>query len=212
MIGRPVVGVLAVQGAFVEHEAALEQAGALGRQVRTPEELHGIEGLVIPGGESTTFGLVAERSGLLTALREVVDSGLPVFGTCAGMIMLARATTSGAQPLVGGLDIVVRRNAFGRQVRSFECDLSMPVLGEPPVPAVFIRAPWIEEAGSGVDILASVEGHGVAAECGPVLVTAFHPELTDDVRLHERFVAKVRAWRASSEAVPTERGTGVRAQ
>jgi 5'-phosphate synthase pdxT subunit len=212
MIGRPEVGVLAVQGAFEEHGAALDRAGAHPRQVRTPAELDGIDGLVIPGGESTTVGLVAERSGLLPVLRELVVAGMPVFGTCAGMIMLARATTTGAQPLVGGLDIVVRRNAFGRQVRSFETDLVIPVLGDAPVPAVFIRAPWIEEAGPGIDILATVDGHGVAAERGSVLVTAFHPELTDDVRLHERFLEKVRVWRTGSGAVSAERGASVRSQ
>ena len=195
MIGRPQVGVLAVQGAFVEHERALRDVGADTAQVRTPEQLDGLDGLVIPGGESTTFGLVAERSGLLTALREAVRSGLPVFGTCAGMIMLAEATTTGPQPLVGGMDIVVRRNAFGRQVASFEADIPVAGLGEAAVPAVFIRAPWIEDAGDGVEVLATYLGRAVAARQGDLLVMAFHPELTDDRRVHRLFVDMVRARR-----------------
>jgi 5'-phosphate synthase pdxT subunit len=195
VIGRPRVGVLAVQGAFVEHEQALRDVGAHTCQVRTPDRLSELDGLVIPGGESTTFGLVAERCGLLPALRDEVARGLPVFGTCAGMIMLAEATTSGPQPLIGGMDIVVRRNAFGRQVASFETELPVDDLGEPQVPAVFIRAPWIERAGDGVKILATCRGHAVAARQGALLVTAFHPELTDDRRLHGMFVDMVRARR-----------------
>ncbi len=193
MIRRPLVGVLAVQGAFTEHEAMLASVGAATRQVRTPHGLDGIDGLVLPGGESTTFGLVAERSGLLTRLREAVQEGLPVFGTCAGMIMLASGTTSGAQPLIGGMDLVVRRNAFGRQAASFEAELDVPAVGARPVTGVFIRAPWIESAGPAVEVLASVGGHGVAARQGRMLVTAFHPELTDDARLHALFVDTVRA-------------------
>jgi 5'-phosphate synthase pdxT subunit len=190
------VGVLAVQGAFAEHEDALAAVGAEPRQIRAADGLPGVDGLVIPGGESTTFGLVAGRSGLLDALRAAVEGGLPVFGTCAGMIMLARATVAGAQPLVGGMDVVVRRNAFGRQVASFEADLAMPAVGADPVPAVFIRAPWIEEAGPGVELLASYDGHPVAARQGHLLATAFHPELTDDRRLHALFVDIVRTRRA----------------
>ncbi len=195
MIGRPKVGVLAVQGAFVEHEQALRHVGADTVQVRTPEQLADLDGLVIPGGESTTFGLVAERSGLLPALRAAVSDGLPVFGTCAGLIMLAEATTAGPQPLIGGMDIVVRRNAFGRQVASFEAELRVTGLGEPAVPAVFIRAPWIERAGDGVEVLATCRGRAVAARQGQLLVTAFHPELTEDRRLHALFVDMVRARR-----------------
>lgn len=210
MIGRPKVGVLAVQGAFVEHEQALRDVGADTVQVRTPEQLADLDGLVIPGGESTTFGLVAERSGLLPALRAAVSDGLPVFGTCAGLIMLAEATTAGPQPLIGGMDIVVRRNAFGRQVASFETELPVAGLGEQAVPAVFIRAPWIERAGDGVEVLATCRGRAVAARQGQLLVTAFHPELTEDRRLHALFVDMVRARRAR-----TGRGEGavrVRAQ
>ena len=193
MISRLQVGVLAVQGAFTEHEDALRAVGADTRQVRVAAELEGLDGLVIPGGESTTIGLIAGRSGLLERIRELIDAGLPVFGTCAGMIMLAGATTSGAQALIGGMDTVVRRNAFGRQVASFEADVAMPVVGEVPMPAVFIRAPWIEQHGPQVEILATVDGHPVAARQGHLLVTAFHPEFTDDRRVHALFVDMVRA-------------------
>ncbi len=193
MIGRPQVGVLAVQGAFTEHEDALRAVGADTRQVRVPEELDGLAGLVIPGGESTTIGLVAGRSGLLEQIRRRIDEGLPVFGTCAGMIMLAGETTSGGQALIGGMDTVVRRNAFGRQVASFEMDLVMPIVGDTPMPAVFIRAPWIETHGPDVEILAEVHGHPVAARQAHMLVTAFHPEFTDDRRMHAQFVDMVRA-------------------
>ncbi len=213
MIGRPQVGVLAVQGAFAEHEDALRDVGAETCQVRVADELAGLGGLVIPGGESTTFGLVAARSGLLEALREVIGAGLPVFGTCAGMIMLARRTTAGGQALIGGMDTVVRRNAFGRQVASFEAALDMPALGDPPVPAVFIRAPWIEEHGPDVEILAAYDGHPVAARQGHMLVTAFHPEFTDDRRMHTLFVDMVRASVPRAAADDTAGGAArVRAQ
>ncbi|MEW6581701.1 MAG: pyridoxal 5'-phosphate synthase glutaminase subunit PdxT [Actinomycetota bacterium] len=211
-LSRPRVGVVAVQGAVAEHEEALRAVGADPVQVRLPEDLEGLDGIVIPGGESTTFGLVAGRSGLLDALRDAVrDDRMPVLGTCAGMIMLASATTGGAQPLVGGMDIVVRRNAFGAQVRSFEADVDVPELGDEPVRGVFIRAPWIEEAGPDVEVLASYDGHGVAARQGDLTVTAFHPELTGDRRLHARFVARVRERRGAAEA-EAEGGARVRAQ
>lgn len=198
-LGRPRVGVLAVQGAFAEHERALAAAGAEPVQVRATAELDGLDGLVLPGGESTTLGLVAEGSGLLGALRRQVGAGLPVLGTCAGMIVLARATTGGAQPLVGGMDIVVRRNAFGRQVASFEAALEIPALGPDPVDAVFIRAPWIEEAGPGVEVLARHAGHGVAARQGELMVTAFHPELSGERRFHDWLVGRARARRAAAD-------------
>lgn len=200
MIGRPQVGVLAVQGAFVEHEEAVRAVGADARQVRTADELAGLDGLVIPGGESTTFGLVAGRSGLLEGLRRAIGAGLPVFGTCAGMIMLARRTTVGDQALIGGMDTIVRRNAFGRQIASFEADLDIAGVEGGPFPGVFIRAPWIEEHGAGVEILARSGGHPVAARQGDMLVTAFHPEFTDDRRVHALFVDMVRASVARDEA------------
>lgn len=194
---RPRVGVLAVQGAFAEHERALAAVGAEPLLVRGPEELEGLDAIVIPGGESTTLGLVAEESGLLAALRERIAAGMPVLGTCAGMVVLARATTGGAQPLLGGMDIVVRRNAFGRQRSSFETALAVPALGAEPVDAVFIRAPWIEEAGPDVEILAEHSGHPVAARQGALLVTAFHPELSGERRFHEWLVERARRPRGS---------------
>ena len=190
---RPRIGVLAVQGAVSEHEAALADVGARTSRVRAAADLEGLDGLVIPGGESTTFGLVAGESGLLDAVRERVDGGMPVFGTCAGMIMLARGIAGGgAQPLIGGMDIVVRRNAFGRQVHSFEADLEVSAIGQPPMRGIFIRAPWIEESGPSVEILADHGGHPVAARDATRIVAAFHPELTDDRRLHRLFVDGVR--------------------
>ena len=199
MIERPRVGVLAVQGAFVEHEEALRDVGADTVQVRTATELAGVGGLVIPGGESSTLGLVAGESGLLDAIRTAVADGLPVFGTCAGLIMLARTTTAGAQTLIGAMDTVVRRNAFGRQVASFEAPVDMDEVGDEPVPGVFIRAPWIEQAGPDVTVLATYDGHIVAARQGAMLVTAFHPELTDDRRVHALFVDMVRAHGAEAD-------------
>jgi 5'-phosphate synthase pdxT subunit len=209
-ISRPRIGVLAVQGAVSEHEAALRQAGAEPVQVRRPGELAGLEGLVIPGGESTTFGLVAGASGLLEALRDVVAGGMPVLGTCAGMIMLARDTVAGAQPLVGGMDLVVRRNAFGRQRASFEADLDVAALGERPVHGVFIRAPWIERAGPEVQVLARHGGRGVAALQRDMMVTAFHPELAGEGRFHEWLVRRARE-RREAGVERTEGGSRVRA-
>lgn len=199
MIARPLVGVLAVQGAFVEHETALREVGADTAQVRTVDQLAGVGGLVIPGGESSTLGLVAGESGLLAAIRARIAQGMPVFGTCAGLIMLARTTTAGGQTLIGAMDTVVRRNAFGRQVASFEAPIAMPAVGAEPVPGVFIRAPWIEEAGPDVRVLATYDGHAVAACQDNMLVTAFHPELTDDRRIHALFVDMVRAHGANAD-------------
>jgi 5'-phosphate synthase pdxT subunit len=190
----PRIGVLAVQGAVSEHEAALEDVGARTRRVRAPGDLDGLDGLVIPGGESTTLGLVAGESGLLPAVRARIDAGMPALGTCAGMIMLADGIAGGGpQPLVGGMDIVVRRNAFGRQVHSFEADLEVLALGAPSMRGIFIRAPWIEAAGPSIEILAEHGGHPVAARDATRIVAAFHPELTGDRRLHRMFVERVRA-------------------
>ena len=177
----PRVGVLAVQGNFREHAAMLRRAGADAVEVRKPEQLDGLDGLVIPGGESTTFMRLMALYGLDEAIR---GFDRPVFGTCAGMIVL-----DGDH--LGLVDISVRRNAFGRQVASFETDLDVTGLDE-PVRAVFIRAPWIEEIGRGVEVLAEVDGHPVLAREGRYLVAAFHPELTDDARLHELFLESVR--------------------
>ena len=177
------IGVLALQGGFAAHVRMLEQLGAEVREVRTPADLEGLDGLVMPGGESTTMTLGVEREGLAEPLRELVDAGTPVFGTCAGLIMLDRDH-------LGVLDVRAERNAFGRQVRSFETDLS--VLGE-DIHAVFIRAPWVAEAGDDVEVLASIDGHPVAVRQGNLLAVAFHPELSGDTALHERFLESVRA-------------------
>lgn len=193
------IGVLALQGAFLEHETMLRRLDVTPVQVRKPEQLAGLDGLIIPGGESTTMGLVAERWGLVAPLKAWVQSGKPTWGTCAGMILLAARATgqkAGGQPLIGGLDVTVNRNYFGRQADSFETWLTVPVLGDPPIRAVFIRAPAIVETGAGVDVLATTTGRAgepvvVAVRQGPLLATAFHPELTDDLRWHAYFVSHV---------------------
>jgi 5'-phosphate synthase pdxT subunit len=184
------IGVLALQGNFREHIATLRRLGADAVEVRKPEQLAGLHGLVVPGGESTAIGRLVELYGFDEALRSFEA---PILGTCAGMILLARDAVDAkpGQPLLGLADIVVRRNAFGRQVRSFEADLELAGDAE-PLRGVFIRAPWIEEAGPGVDILATHAGHGVLARDGRILVAAFHPELTEDTRVHERFLELVR--------------------
>ena len=181
-----VVGVLALQGDFEAHGRMLRGLGADVREVRVPADLEGLDGLIIPGGESTTMTLGIEREGLAEPLREYAASGAPVFGTCAGMIMLDRRH-------LGVLDIECRRNAFGRQIRSFEADLRIPGVTGPPVRAVFIRAPWIAEHGEDVEVLASVDGHPVAARQGNVLAISFHPEIAGETRLHELFLRDVRA-------------------
>jgi 5'-phosphate synthase pdxT subunit len=178
------IGVLAVQGNFREHVAMLRRLGADAVEVRKPAELEGLDGLVIPGGESTTFTRLMDLYGLDEAVR---DFRGPVFGTCAGMIVLDRDH-------LGLVDIGVRRNAFGRQVASFETDLELAGDGG-PLRAVFIRAPWIEEVGPGVEVLAEVDGHPVLAREGRFLVAAFHPELTDDTRLHQLFLESVEEGR-----------------
>jgi 5'-phosphate synthase pdxT subunit len=181
----PLVGVLALQGGFDAHVKMLRDLGADVREVRTVADLDGLDGLVLPGGESTTMTLGIAREGLAEPLAELVRGGAPVLGTCAGLIMLDRDH-------LGLMDIVATRNAFGRQIRSFEADLDFPDLDE-PVHAVFIRAPWIAEHGPGVEILAAVDGHGVAAREGDVTVVAFHPELSGERRLHAQFLDRVRA-------------------
>lgn len=182
------VGVLALQGDFREHIQMLESIGVETRGVRTPEDLQSVAAIVIPGGESTTIGRLATMFGLIQPLRERIDSGMPAFGTCAGMIFLASQTVGTDQPQLGVLDATVERNAFGRQVDSFEADLDVDGL-EHPMHAVFIRAPWIHKVGQDVEVLASVtdahgEQHPVLVRQGHILASAFHPELTDDARLH----------------------------
>jgi 5'-phosphate synthase pdxT subunit len=176
--------VLAIQGDFEAHAGALQRLGAVPVEVRRPGELEGLDGLVIPGGESTTITMGLAAYGLERPIRDFAAAGRPLLGTCAGLIVLDR----GHLDLI---DIVARRNAFGRQLRSYEADVPVRGLGDEPLRAVFIRAPWIEEAGDGVDVLAELDGHPVVAREGSVLVAAFHPELTDDLRLHALFLAMV---------------------
>jgi 5'-phosphate synthase pdxT subunit len=178
------VGVLALQGDVREHLSTLELLGVLATPVKKPAQLESLDALVIPGGESTTIGKMAVRFGLLEPLREAIEGGLPTFGTCAGLILLAGAVTEGDQPLLGVLDVVVRRNAFGRQNESFESGLHIAGL-EKPFHAVFIRAPWVEKVGSEVEVLASVEDHPVMVRHGKILASSFHPELTRDGRVHQ---------------------------
>ncbi|HVP18246.1 MAG TPA: pyridoxal 5'-phosphate synthase glutaminase subunit PdxT [Spirochaetia bacterium] len=186
------VGVLALQGSFAEHSEALRGVGATPVLVRLPVHLDGIAGLIIPGGESTTIGKLLVNSGLLEPLRAAVNRGMPVYGTCAGMILLARDIGGLDQPLIGVMDISVKRNAFGRQLDSFEESLSMPSLGAAPFRGVFIRAPLIEKTGPDVRVLAKLaDGRVVAARQGRLLATAFHPELTDDRRVHRYFLSMI---------------------
>jgi pyridoxal 5'-phosphate synthase pdxT subunit len=187
------VGVLALQGDFREHREMLERMGAASPEVRLPRDLTGLDGLIIPGGESTTIVRLMRSAGLLPPLKGLAAEGFPIWGTCAGMILLARRLDTTGIPALEAMDIAVRRNAFGRQVDSFEADLSIPALGDPPFHAVFIRAPIIEEVGPGVEIVAQLhDGTPVAARQGRLLATAFHPELTADDRLHRLFLESVK--------------------
>jgi len=188
------VGILALQGDVAEHVAMLRQAGAEPVMVKRPEQLDQVDGLVIPGGESTTIGKLLRRFDLLDPIQQRARSSFPVYGTCAGMILLADQIEDAGQdqPSIGGMDITVQRNAFGRQVDSFEADLDLPALGREPFHGVFIRAPLIKRVGQEVDVLAELDdGRVVAARQGNLLVSSFHPELTDDARLHRYFVAMV---------------------
>jgi 5'-phosphate synthase pdxT subunit len=184
------IGVLAVQGDVREHVRVLTELGAEAYGVRRPNELAHLDGLVIPGGESTTMDKLVRAFDLYEPLRALIADGLPVYGSCAGMIMLADriAEPRPGQQTLGGLDITVRRNAFGRQVDSFEEDLDFVGLDDGPVRAVFIRAPWVDQAGDGVEVLARAAGRIVAVRQGPLLATSFHPEVTGDTRVHELFV------------------------
>lgn len=186
------IGVLALQGAFIEHIAVLNRLGAEAIPVRLPHDLKGLDGLVIPGGESTTIGKSMQRYGLTSQLKKLIANGLPVLGTCAGMILLARQVIGLNGYSIEATDIVVRRNAHGRQIDSFEADLSISVIGEKPFHAVFIRAPSIENVGPGVEVLAKLpDGTPVAAREGNIVVVAFHPELTADTRFHAYFLNMV---------------------
>ena len=192
----PVIGVLGLQGDVVEHTRALSAAGARPVTVRRADELDEVDGLVIPGGESTTMWKLAVVFDLMDPLRKRVGAGLPVFGSCAGMIMLADRLLDGidGQETVGGIDMTVRRNAFGRQVDSFESDISLAGIVGAPFRAVFIRAPWVEQTGEQVETLGTEPATGriVAVRQGPLLATSFHPELTGDARIHRLFVDMVR--------------------
>ncbi|MCA1223358.1 pyridoxal 5'-phosphate synthase glutaminase subunit PdxT [Streptomyces sp. 8L] len=191
----PTVGVLALQGDVREHLGALAASGVAAVRVRRPEELAAVDGLVLPGGESTTMSKLAVLFGLLEPLRERVRGGLPVYGTCAGMILLAEKILDprSGQETVGGIDMIVRRNAFGRQNESFEAAVEVAGVEGGPVEGVFIRAPWVESVGAGAAVLAEHAGHVVAVRQGNVLATSFHPELTGDHRVHRLFADMVRS-------------------
>ncbi|MDF0373423.1 pyridoxal 5'-phosphate synthase glutaminase subunit PdxT [Streptomyces sp. FT05W] len=195
MTDTPVIGVLALQGDVREHLTALAVADALARPVRRPEELAEVDGLVIPGGESTTMSKLAVLFGMMEPLRERIASGMPVYGTCAGMILLADKILDprSGQETAGGIDMIVRRNAFGRQNESFEAAVEMDEVPGGPVEGVFIRAPWVESVGARAEVLAVHGGHIVAVRQGNALATSFHPELTGDHRVHALFTDMVRA-------------------
>jgi 5'-phosphate synthase pdxT subunit len=195
----PLIGVLALQGDVREHLATLAECGAQARPVRRPEELAGLDGIIFPGGESTTIDKLSRSFGVREPLVAALQAGLPAYGSCAGMILLADRVLDAAegQQTFGGLDITVRRNAFGRQVHSFEGEVDVAGVDGGPMHAVFIRAPWVEDTGAGVEVLARVEGGEadgriVAVRQGSLLATSFHPEVTDDPRVHELFVSMVR--------------------
>ena len=193
---QPLVGVLALQGDFREHIAVIRELGERAVPVRRPEELESVDGLIIPGGESSVMDKLSRTFGLAEPLKNAISSGLPVYGTCAGLIMLANTVLDAinGQQSLGGFDISVRRNAFGSQLDSFETDLDIPVLGEPAVHAVFIRAPVVESVGDSVTTLAALDdGRRVAVEQGTLLGTSFHPEMTGDTRFHEYFLQKIRS-------------------
>ena len=197
------VGVLALQGDVVEHLHALAELGVTPVAVKTRAELDAVDALIVPGGESTTVIRLLERFGLDEPIRERVGAGMPFWGTCMGLIVAAREVAGLEQKTLGLIDITVRRNAFGRQLASAEVPLAIPALGAQPFPAIFIRAPWIERAGPGVEVLAAHEGHGVFVRQGAVIGTSFHPELTRDRRLHEYFVRLIDARR---DAAPRASG------
>ncbi|MCM3780403.1 pyridoxal 5'-phosphate synthase glutaminase subunit PdxT [Microbacterium hydrocarbonoxydans] len=192
MAGNPRVGVLALQGDVREHAALLAGLGAEVSLVRRPEELAQVDGLVIPGGESSVIDKLSRAFGVAEPIRAAISSGLPVYGTCAGLILLADEILDGidGQQSFGGLDVAVRRNAFGRQTESFETEIDVPTLGTPPVRATFIRAPIVERVGPDVDVLATLpDGRIVAVQQGSILGTSFHPEVDGELRFHERFLA-----------------------
>jgi pyridoxal 5'-phosphate synthase pdxT subunit len=192
--GKTKIGVLAAQGAFAEHIEALEKLDVKTVQVRLPSELKGLDGLIIPGGESTTISLMMSNYKLMDEVAELGKTGFPLFGTCAGMIMMAKHVQGNHSATLGLMDITVSRNAFGRQVDSFETELAIPALGKEPFHAVFIRAPLIEKCGKSVEVLAKLEdGRIVAAREDKMLAAAFHPELTGDLRFHRYFLDMIKS-------------------
>lgn len=194
------IGVLAVQGAFAEHIAVLRQLGVEAVPVRLPEDLDGLSGLILPGGESTTMRKLIDRWNLREPIMELADKGAPIFGTCAGMILLSKEITDGDAPVLPLLDIAVKRNAFGRQLESFEADLAVPVLGDTPVHAVFIRAPIVDRVGPDVDVLAQLDdGRVVAIRRGNVIATSFHPELSGETRFHSLVATMAAAFAEPGE-------------
>ncbi|MDQ6687041.1 MAG: pyridoxal 5'-phosphate synthase glutaminase subunit PdxT [Actinomycetota bacterium] len=206
MVATPRIGVLALQGDVREHVRSLTEVGAVAVPVRRPEDLSGLDGIVLPGGESTTMGRLLDVFELLEPLRKRLRDGLPAYGTCAGLVLLAAEVLDGRpeQRLLGGLDVTVRRNAFGTQVDSFEADLAVTGVGE--VHGVFIRAPWVERAGPEVEVLASVGDRPVAVRKGPLMATSFHPELTGDHRVHALFVDLVRRHLAEQDTTRSDAG------
>ncbi|MDT3429173.1 5'-phosphate synthase pdxT subunit [Paenibacillus forsythiae] len=192
------IGVLALQGAVTEHIVSIGKTGAEGTPIKRVEQLGEVDGLIIPGGESTTIGKLMRKYGFIEAIREFAGGGKPVFGTCAGLIVLAKEIAGGEPSHLELMDITVARNAFGRQRESFECDLDVKGIEE-PVRAVFIRAPLIEKVGPGVEVLSTYNGEIVTAREGNLLVSSFHPELTDDFRLHQYFADMVQATRTAEQ-------------
>lgn len=186
-----VIGVLALQGDYEKHLQALRKAGAKARLVRTPAEIAQVDGLVIPGGESTTVGLLMERTGTGEAIRKRAADGMPVYGTCTGLILMAKEIEDSRQYRLGLMDIAVRRNAYGRQIDSFEAEIEVPELGEPPIRAVFIRAPQVTGRNGTVSVLGELDGVPVLLRQGNLLASSFHPELTEDARIHKYFVRLV---------------------
>jgi pyridoxal 5'-phosphate synthase pdxT subunit len=207
----PTIGVLALQGDVLAHLRALRAVGAVPVRVRTLTDLAQVDGLIVPGGESTTIARLLDLTGMLAPLAAAVRDGLPVLGTCAGLILLSDRLTDDDPPprRIGGLDITTRRNAFGRQVASFETDLVVGGLTGGPVHAVFIRAPWVEEVGDGVEVLASVEDRPVVVSSGPLLATAFHPEVAGETRIHAAFLARVRDARGAARRAAAGPGVAV---
>lgn len=199
------VGVLALQGAFAAHEQAVAELGHVPRQVRLPRDLVDLDALIVPGGESTTMSMLLESSGLLGELRRLIGDGLPVLGTCAGMILLATEVLDGRsdQCTLGAIDISVRRNGYGRQIDSFETDLIIDGL-DSAFHAVFIRAPVVERVGAGVDVLAAVDGRPVLCASGSVMVASFHPELSGDARIHQLFFERLARLAPGGDSAPGE--------